>query len=60
MFLTKAEAKEHIEANHYHYTKEAHTWAMTAWRAPKVERLLKVLSEFDFRSLRAALSSQTE
>jgi hypothetical protein len=48
MFLTKQEAKDHIEMNHYHYTKEAHTYAMTAWRAPKVERLLKILSEFDF------------
>jgi hypothetical protein len=51
MFLTKAEAKRHIELNHYHYTNEAHTYAMTAWRAPKVERLLKILSEFNFDSL---------
>lgn len=51
MFLTKAEAKRHIELNHYHYTPEAHTYAMTAWRAPKVERLLKILSEFDFERL---------
>lgn len=52
MFLTKAEAKRHIELNHYHYTEEAHTYAMTAWRAPKVEQLLKILSEFDFDLLR--------
>ncbi|MNV83812.1 hypothetical protein D3C71_1776370 [compost metagenome] len=51
MFLTKQEAKDHIKSNHYHYTKEAHTYAMTAWRAPKVERLLKILSEFDFERL---------
>lgn len=57
MFFTKAEAKQHIEANYYHYTKEAHTYAMTAWRAPKVERLLKILSEFDFDSLRVAPST---
>lgn len=43
MFLTKQEAKDHIELNHYHYTSEAHTYAMTAWRAPKVERLLGIL-----------------
>jgi len=48
MFFTKTEAKRHIELNHYHYTSEAHTYAMTAWRAPKVEKLLKILSEFDF------------
>lgn len=51
MFLTKAEAKRHIELNHYHYTKEAHTYAMTAWRAPVVERLLQILHEFDLDSL---------
>ncbi|GAB6989495.1 hypothetical protein [Paenibacillus pini] len=51
MFLTKEEAKEHIELNHYHYTDEVHTYAMTAWRAPKVERLLKILSAFNFDSL---------
>lgn len=60
MFLTKAEAKNHLELNHYHYTRKAHTYAMTAWRAPKVERLLKILSEFDFDLLREAASSPTE
>jgi len=44
MFLTKAECKEHIERNVHHYTSKAHTYAMTAWRAPKVERLLNILS----------------
>ncbi|MNC09459.1 hypothetical protein D3C75_570820 [compost metagenome] len=50
-FLTKAEAKQHIEANHYHYSKRAHTFAMTAIRAPKVERLWEILSTFDFEKL---------
>lgn len=48
MFLTKAEAKNHIKVNHYHYSPKAHTYAMTAWRAPKVERLLKILESFDW------------
>lgn len=48
MFLTKAEAKRHIELNHYHYSPKAHTYAMTAWRAPKVERLLKIIETFDW------------
>jgi len=51
MFLTKAEAKKHIELNHYHYSDKAHTYAMTAWRAPKVERLLKILETFDWDSI---------
>ena len=48
MFLTKAEAKKHLEFNHYHYSSRAHTYAMTAWRAPKVERLIKILESFDW------------
>lgn len=52
MFLTKAEAKRHIELNRYHYSPKAHTYAMTAWRAPKVERLLKILETFDWDSIK--------
>lgn len=48
MFLTKDEAKRHIQLNHYHYSPKAHTYAMTAWRAPKVERLFKILESFDW------------
>ncbi|MCY9099539.1 hypothetical protein MOF24_17630 [Bacillus inaquosorum] len=51
MFLTKAEAKRHIKLNKHHYTSEAHTYAMTAWRAPKVERLLNILESFDWKSI---------
>jgi hypothetical protein len=52
MFLTKQEAKDHIRLNHYHYTDEVHTYAMTAWRAPKVERLLNILETFDWDKLK--------
>lgn len=48
MFITKKEAKEHIEANHYHYTSEVHTYAMTAWRAPKVAKILSVLESQNY------------
>ena len=51
MFLTKEEAKRHLELNHYHYTSKAHTYAMTAWRAPKVEQLLNILSTFNWDSV---------
>lgn len=51
MFLTKAEAKRHIESNRHHYTSKAHTYAMTAWRAPKVERLLNILETFDWEAI---------
>lgn len=51
MFLTKEEAKRHIESNRHHYSSKAHTYAMTAWRAPKVERLINLLLKFDFEEL---------
>ncbi|QHZ46979.1 hypothetical protein [Bacillus sp. NSP9.1] len=34
----------------YTYTKKVHTYAMTAWRAPKVQRLLSILETFDWDS----------
>jgi len=51
MFLTKEEAKRHIELNNYHYTSKVHTYAMTALRAPKVERLINILMSFDWDSV---------
>lgn len=48
MFLTKEEAKIHLKSNYYHYSSKAHTYAMTAWRSPQVERLLKILETFDW------------
>lgn len=50
-FLTKREAKEHIERNHYHYTSKVHTYALTAWRSPQVETLYKILESFDWSVL---------
>lgn len=51
MFLTKEEAKRHLQLNSHHYTSKAHTFAMTAWRAPKVERLLNILESFDWEAI---------
>ncbi|MBJ7961020.1 hypothetical protein JDS77_25560 [Bacillus cereus group sp. N28] len=51
MFLTKEDAKKHIEDNGHHYTKQVHTYAMTAWRSPKVERLLNILEIIDWESI---------
>ena len=50
MFLTLREAKEHIARNDYHYVKP-HTYGMTAWRSPQVERLYEILHEVDFKRL---------
>lgn len=54
-FLTRKEALEHLKKNHYHYAKDAHTYAMTAWRAPDVERLYGILEESDFEDVQKAL-----
>lgn len=51
MFLTIRECKEHIKRNDYHYNDTVHTYAMTAWRSPQVEKLIKLLQEADFNDL---------
>lgn len=51
MFLTQKEAENHLRANSYNYSEDAHTYAMTAWRAPDVEKLWKILQEVDWKSL---------
>lgn len=48
LFLTMAEAKEHIRRNHYHYSKRAHAYAMTAWRSPQIKRLFEILEKTDW------------
>ena len=44
MFFTKKECQEHIKRNHYHYNKSVHTYAMTAWRSPQVETVMRILT----------------
>lgn len=46
-FLTKEACERHIELNHYHYTNP-HTYAMTAWRNPEFERLMKIIENIEF------------
>lgn len=45
MFLTEKDARQHLEANYYHYSDDAHTYCMSAWRSSVVERLWKILRE---------------
>lgn len=47
MFLTQKDAEDHLRANDYHYSEDAHTYAMTAWRSPRVEKLVKLLQSID-------------
>ena len=48
MFLTQKDAEDHLKANHYHYSDDAHTYAMTAWRSNRVEKLIDILQSVDF------------
>lgn len=47
-FLTKEACKLHIDQNQHHYTKKAHTYAMTAWRSPEVAKVWDILENFDW------------
>jgi uncharacterized protein YqkB len=48
MFLTQKAAEEHLRGNSHHYSEDAHTYAMTAWRSPDVDKLWKILQTVDF------------
>lgn len=48
MFLTQKDAEDHLRSNDYHYSSDAHTYAMTAWRSPAVEKLVNILQTVDW------------
>lgn len=51
MFLTQKAAEEHLRANYYHYSDNATTYAMTAWRSREADVLYKILRSVDFEQL---------
>lgn len=51
-FLTQKAAEEHLRANYYHYSDEATTYAMTAWRSEEADMLYKILHSVDFSKLK--------
>lgn len=50
MFLTQKAAEDHLKSNYYHYSADAHTYAMTSWRNPETEKLWKILREVDWEA----------
>ena len=46
-FLTKEDAQKHLDDNHYHYSYKAHTYALTAFRNPRFERLMKIIEKLE-------------
>ena len=52
MFLTKKEAQRHLELNHYHYSKKAHTYAVNAFPSQQVKTVFDLLMNFDFNQIK--------
>lgn len=50
--------EEHLKANYYHYSTEAHTFGMHAWRSPEVAQLIKLLHTVDFDELSKLVSKE--
>lgn len=51
MFLTQSDAENHLQLNHYHYSADAHTYAMTSWRSSETEMLWKILRQVDWEEV---------
>lgn len=60
MFLTQKSAEDHLRKNYYHYSDDAHTYAMTAWRDPVTEKLYKILQQVDWTALEAQISKEEQ
>jgi hypothetical protein len=58
LFLTNDECKRHIKANHYHYPKDAHSYAMTAWRSPEVKRLWEIVETLNWSELEKLVDNE--
>ncbi len=43
-FFTESDANQHLKANHYHYSSDAHTYVKHCWRAPAMEKFFEALN----------------
>lgn len=48
VFFTRKAAQEHIDQNHYHYSKEVHIYVNSLWRNPEVVFIRNGLLNGDF------------
>jgi len=46
MFLTETDAKNHLKANYYHYSEDAHTYVKHSWRAPDLKKFFQALYKY--------------
>lgn len=51
LFLTHADAQEHLKNYGYNYAPDTHAFAMTAGRSPRVEQLLRIIRTVDWNSV---------
>lgn len=52
LFLTNKSCKEYIQRYGYNHTDDAHSFAMTAYRSPEVEKLWKILETVNWKELK--------
>ena len=57
-FLTHKAAETHLKENAHHYSANATTYAMTAWRSHEADMLYRILQCVDFDLLNPANKSQ--
>lgn len=50
-FLTHKAAETHLKENAHHYSENATTYAMTAWRNQEEDMLFKILQQVDFEMI---------
>ena len=60
LFITNKSCKQHIEVNYYHYSEDAHSYAMTAWRSPEVSYLWDILQKVDWKAMKEAAHDRTD
>lgn len=50
-FLTKKSAEEHLKINAHHYSDEARVYALSAWRNPVYEKLIKIIKTTNWEEI---------
>ena len=56
IFFTEKAANDFIKQNHYHYTKDVHTYVACLWRNPEMQYIRKCLKEGLFKDINAVKS----
>lgn len=49
--ITKKSAEEHLKENYHHYSHNAKTYALSAWRNPIYEKLIEIIKTTNWNDL---------